>query len=317
MRRNGRGSIGLLAVLGVTVGALAGCSSTQAQGSPGATTTGASPAATDTASPTGSPATASHSPSTPATASNSPSTSATATSGSPSPSVSAGGATTATTGTTTATTGTTTATTGAGAEGKPANLTNGSSGPQVLAVQQRLAALGYWIGTPDGRYGGVTAQAVTALQKAAGLSRDGVLGPKTRGALDRSVRPSARSKAGHVLEVDKKRQLLLVVDDGRISRILNASTGSGQYYDRPGGGVGHAVTPAGRYRVGRAVNGWDDGPLGSLYRPRYFNGGIAVHGYPSVPSYPASHGCVRVSLPAMDMIWKESLLPKGAAVWVY
>ena len=187
----------------------------------------------------------------------------------------------------------------------------------MLAVQQRLVALGYWIGTPDGRYGDVTAQAVTALQKAAGLGRDGVLGPRTRAALDTGVRPAARSTSGHVIEIDKKRQLLLLVDGGTVTRVLNASTGSGLYYDRPGGGVGHAVTPSGKFTTFRSVNAWDTSPLGHLYRPRYFNGGIAVHGYPSVPPGPASHGCVRVSLPAMDMLWAQGLMPIKGTVWVY
>jgi lipoprotein-anchoring transpeptidase ErfK/SrfK len=187
----------------------------------------------------------------------------------------------------------------------------------VLALQQRLADLGYWIGTPDSRYGEQTAQAVTALQKVAGLSRDGVVGPRTRAALEQGPRPSSRSTSGHVIEVDLKRQVLLVVDGGRVSRILNTSTGSGAYYTAPDGHRAHATTPPGRYSVIRGVDGWDTSPLGHLYRPRYFNGGIAVHGYPSVPPFPASHGCVRVSLGAMDMIWGEKLMPGKGAVWVY
>jgi lipoprotein-anchoring transpeptidase ErfK/SrfK len=67
----------------------------------------------------------------------------------------------------------------------------------------------------------------------------------------------------------------------------------------------------------RAVNGNDKGPLGVLYRPRYFNGGIAVHGYTSVPSYPASHGCVRVSNAAMDWIWANQIMAIGSPVWVH
>ena len=53
-----------------------------------------------------------------------------------------------------------------------------------------------------------------------------------------------------------------------------------------------------------------------MYRPRYFNGGIAVHGYGSVPPYPASHGCVRVSLAAMDWIWSSPWLKPGDVVLV-
>jgi len=293
----GRRAVGVLFALGVTAGALASCSSGSPPGAPVAsvptvTATGddsPSGSPTPTASPTGSP------------------------SGS-SAGASAGSSSTA--GTPAGSSGSTTpapASSGAG----DGMLRLGASGPDVLALQHRLADLGYWLGAADGKYGDLTVQAVTALQKAAGLDRDGVLGPRTKEALDQGLRPSAHSTAGHVVEIDKKRQLLLVVDGGRVSRVLNASTGSGAWYAAPDGHVGHAVTPAGHYAVFRSVDAWDASPLGHLYRPRYFTGGIAVHGYPSVPSVPASHGCVRVSLPAMDMIWAEGLLPRSGAVWVY
>lgn len=196
-------------------------------------------------------------------------------------------------------------------------LRPGASGPEVVALQRRLVELGYWTGRPDGAYGDLTAQAVIALQKVAGISRDGVVGPKTRAAMDRGVRPQARSTGGRLIEVDLDRQVLLAVDAGQVRFAVNISTGSGRWYTRPNGGRAHAVTPPGRYVVYRSVDGWDTSPLGHLYRPRYFNGGIAVHGYPSVPAFPASHGCVRVSLPAMDMLWKDDVMPRGEQVWVY
>jgi N-acetylmuramoyl-L-alanine amidase len=196
-----------------------------------------------------------------------------------------------------------------------ATLRTGSKGKAVLAAQKRLAELGYWLGTPDGVYGPATAHAVTALQKVAGLSRDGVLGPKTAKALAAGTKPKARSKRGDGIEVDLARQVLLVVHHGHVRLIFDTSTGSGQYYTS-GGVRKHAVTPKGTFKVFRAVNGWDPGPLGRLYRPRYFNGGIAVHGYPSVPSSPASHGCVRVTLDAMDYLWSSKLLPIGRTVIV-
>jgi lipoprotein-anchoring transpeptidase ErfK/SrfK len=43
--------------------------------------------------------------------------------------------------------------------------------------------------------------------------------------------------------------------------------------------------------------------------------GYAIHGSTSVPSYPASHGCVRVTLPAMNRLW--SSLRIGMPVHVY
>jgi lipoprotein-anchoring transpeptidase ErfK/SrfK len=68
----------------------------------------------------------------------------------------------------------------------------------------------------------------------------------------------------------------------------------------------------------RQVNGPDHGPLGTLWRPKYFTWqGHAIHGYTSVPPYPASHGCVRVSNTAMNWLWDSNTLPLGTTVWVY
>ena len=63
--------------------------------------------------------------------------------------------------------------------------------------------------------------------------------------------------------------------------------------------------------------GWWPGDLGEIYRPKYFSGGAAVHGSNSIPDYPASHGCVRVSVPAMDWVWDINLMPKSTPVWVH
>jgi len=194
-------------------------------------------------------------------------------------------------------------------------LRPGSKGRAVLAAQRRLAVLGYYVGKAAGVYGSATLHAVIALQKVAGLARDGVLGPKTAAAMSKGVRPRARIRTGDVVEVDLAHQVLLVAHNGKVRLIFDVSTGSGAYYSSQGS-THHAVTPKGRYHVYYTVNGWDPGPLGKLYRPRYFNGGIAVHGYPSVPTTPASHGCVRVTIGVMDYIWAHKLLPMGRTVLV-
>jgi len=134
--------------------------------------------------------------------------------------------------------------------------------------------------------------------------------------VDAGTRPRNRSAKGHVVEINKTTQTLLVVDSGVVKGIYNTSTGSGLRYLQ--GGTWHvAVTPSGTFRVFRRVNGWRSGPLGKLYRPQYFNAGIAVHGYQSVPSTPASHGCARVSLPAMDNLWGATGMQVGTPVLVY
>ncbi len=195
-------------------------------------------------------------------------------------------------------------------------LQPGDKGPAVLALQKRLAALGFWLSAADGSFGQTTEQAVLAFQKAAGLGRDGVAGPLTMKALDAGVSVKAHSTQGHVIEIDKTRQLLLIVNDGRVDDIFNTSTGSNQPYQQ-GGATYIATTPSGQFSIFRVVDGDDPGPLGDLWRPRYFNGGIAIHGAPSIPAYPASHGCARLSNPAIDWIWSSNQAPIGTPVWVY
>lgn len=195
-------------------------------------------------------------------------------------------------------------------------LRQGESGPEIVALQQRLAELGYWNGTADGEFGQLTTQAVYALQKAAGIGRDGTVGPKTRKAVDQGVRPKAKSRDGHRVEIDLNRQLLMIVDNGRVTKIFNTSTGSNEHYQHDGNTY-LASTPRGKFTVSRQIDGWRHAPLGELYRPKYFNGGIAVHGSYSIPPYPASHGCARLSIAAMDWLWKSGEVPVGTSVWVY
>lgn len=199
---------------------------------------------------------------------------------------------------------------------KPQKLRSGVKGARVVALQQRLTELGYWNGKADGTFGGQTQQAVYALQKAAGLSRDGVVGPKTQQALTKGVRPKARSTSGRVIEINLKRQLLMLVDDGTISQVFNTSTGSMEHYEQKGETY-LADTPSGKFRVSRQIDGWRHAPLGLLWRPKYFNGGIAVHGANSVPPYPASHGCARLSISAMNWLWNNDEIPIDTKVWVY
>ena len=199
---------------------------------------------------------------------------------------------------------------------KPQKLKVGVKGAEVTALQKRLTELGYWNGKADGSFGSLTQQAVYALQKAAGLGRDGVVGPKTQKALDQGVRPKAKSKSGHIVEINLKRQLLMLVDNGKITQIFNTATGSNQHYEFEG----HtylAVTPPGHFTVSRQIDGQRDGPLGPLWRPKYFNGGIAVHGAPNVPPYPASHGCARLTNSAINWIWDNNKIPLKTKVWVY
>jgi putative peptidoglycan binding protein/L,D-transpeptidase-like protein len=192
----------------------------------------------------------------------------------------------------------------------------GDHGHAVVTLQKRLTSLGYWLGPADGTFGDTTQQAVYALQKAAGLTRDGVVGPKTAAALARGARPHARTHHGHVIEIDLRSDLLMIVNNGKVADVLNTSTGGGYAY-ASGGGTAIAHTPTGTFEIERTVDGMDVSPLGELWRPRYFYGGYAIHGDGSVPPYPVSHGCARVSNSAIDWIWATNQAPIGTEVLIY
>ncbi|MFC7489635.1 MULTISPECIES: L,D-transpeptidase family protein [unclassified Knoellia] len=196
-------------------------------------------------------------------------------------------------------------------------LERGHTGADVLALQKRLAQLRYWVGTPDGTFGHLTQQAVWALQKVAGVSRTGKVAAVERSLLSRGVRTRPRSTSGNVLEVDLARQLLFVIGNGALVYVLNTSTGSGERY-YSGSSWKTARTPTGSYSIYyRWPNGWQNGSLGSMWRPTYWKGDFAIHGSQSIPPYPASHGCCRVSTAAQDMLWAQGRVAIGRRVWVY
>jgi peptidoglycan hydrolase-like protein with peptidoglycan-binding domain len=198
------------------------------------------------------------------------------------------------------------------ADGK---LELGEGGDAVAALQGRLVELGYWLGEADGNYGQLTRQAVMAFQKVEGLGRDGVAGPVTQERLAVAGRPAPRGGGG--LEIDLERQVIFVVDGGQVTWVLNTSTGNGEAYTTSTGGTARAATPPGEFTVRREVDGVREAPLGTLYRPKYFNGGIAIHGSGSIPAQPASHGCARVTNSAMDMLWSSGAAAMGTPVSVY
>jgi len=183
----------------------------------------------------------------------------------------------------------------------------GSRGAAVRELQKRLIALHYFdVATADGIFGPGTYHSVIAFQKVQRLARDGVVGPATWAKLARPHVPVPRHRmATASLEVNLARQVLYYIRGGVIKRILDASTG------RPG-----LPTPTGRFRIyWRYSNGWQPGPLGSMYRPNYFYRGYAVHGMTSVPAYPASHGCVRITVPSMDRMWSSMWVGMRIAIY--
>lgn len=184
-----------------------------------------------------------------------------------------------------------------------------------LEAEQKLMELGYWTGKIDGQWDTASRNALIAFQKVEGLKRTGQLTPANFAVLLAATRPLPRETGAAHLEVDLIRQVLFIVDDaGVVTRVLPVSTGSGKSFTSEGE-TRDAITAPGRYQVRSKVPGWKKSPLGRLYYPVYFMYGTAIHGYPSVPVKPASHGCVRIPMFAAQEIFKT--IPVGMPVIVY
>lgn len=200
-----------------------------------------------------------------------------------------------------------------------------ADGDDTRVIQERLVQLGFWLGDVDGLYGKLTRQAVMAFQKYTRLEASGEVDVPTAAALQAAeFRAVASADTGTLIEVDKATQLLFLIVDGATLWTFNTSTGSEIPYeaideDDPTKIYrGDSITPSGLWKIDRQrPDGWWDGDLGKIYRPKYFKGGVAVHGMTSIPNYPASHGCVRVSVAAMDFIWDLDTYNVGAIVWVH
>jgi PKD repeat protein len=181
-------------------------------------------------------------------------------------------------------------------------------GARSVAVSQlggQLRRLHY--AAPSGpAFDGRMLDAVYAFQKVHGLPRTGVVDARFWRALSspRAPMPRFAQPARHI-EVNKGLQVLYVVQGSRVALIVPISTA----------GVAGAFTPVGRFAVYRKVGGFDPSPLGTLYDPLYFTGGYAIHGNPSVPPYPASHGCVRIPMWVAPHLYRT--VPYGETVYVY
>lgn len=192
----------------------------------------------------------------------------------------------------------------------------GARGDAVRALEERLVQLRYDPGRVDGVYDSATMHAVMAFQKTHGLARTGRATPEVLDRLAGAQLPAELVPGGGStrVEIDLPRQILLLYKGGTLFRVVDVSTGSGKRYCVRGAGCARAVTPGGSFRVIRRISGWRRSKLGLLYNPLYFNGGIAIHGSPSVPAHPASHGCVRI--PMYVSYWFPREVPNGTPVYV-
>ena len=195
-------------------------------------------------------------------------------------------------------------------------LASGSKGLRTFRLQAALKALKFDPGPPDGAFGLKTEEAIWAYQALRGVPVDGSVNTLLEANILRDQPPAMlRPDLGPThTEVDLDKQVLLVFRDNALQLVTHVSSGSGRHYCNKGH-CGVAITPTGDYHFQRRIAGVRVAPLGVLYNPVYFNGGIAVHGEGSVPRYPASHGCVRI--PMFIGEYFPSLVNNGDAISVF
>jgi len=185
----------------------------------------------------------------------------------------------------------------------PRRVVPRSGRASIRALQRRLARLGYVVGE-RGRLDGRTARAVLAFRKVTGMNR-------TMNASVEVMRAIARGKGtfkvrfpqhGRHMEGDLSRQVIALIGaSGRVERIYHTSSGA-------------PATPTviGSFKVYLRTPGTN---AKGMLHSAYFIRGYATHGYPSVPVYPASHGCFRLPNPDARTVFNWMTI--GTPVDVY
>jgi hypothetical protein len=164
------------------------------------------------------------------------------------------------------------------------SLAPGDTGYSVKVLQLLLADIGYVPGR-YGYYDDRTARAVLAFRKLSGLAR---ITTASRTVLRRmsnggGVFAVRFPQHGHHVEADLTHQVMALIDGDEVERIYHISSGA-------------PATPTilGSYRV--YLKGPGTNAKGMVHSS-FFIRGYAIHGYHDVPTYNASHGCLRVPVP--------------------
>jgi len=184
-------------------------------------------------------------------------------------------------------------------------LAVGSKGLRVKGVLVQLRRLRICTPGTGTTYTRQVADAVVCFQKTYRVARDYIMNEADWRKLDRAtlVKPRYGSPARH-LEIDEGRQILMLVRDRAVIGVVPVSTGA----------TGN--TPEGAFRI-LAKNPVSATYDGTVPLPRFmtFYGEMGIHGYPVVPPYPASHGCVREPLWVCDWVYDRAFV--GERLYLY
>ena len=190
-----------------------------------------------------------------------------------------------------------------GSSGTPLpNLSSGSDSIYVKLLERRLRELNYKVPKPNQHFDHRTSDNVIAFNKVQGRSRVGYVTDSTWRALASPKRPQPKfSWPKYHIEVDQSKQVLYRVKNNKVITIMHVSTGASS-----------TPTRDGTFNFDSKLAGYS---RKRLYYPSFFDGARAIHGWPEVPTYNASHGCVRV--PMWQATWIFSKIEIGDLIRIY
>jgi hypothetical protein len=175
------------------------------------------------------------------------------------------------------------------------------SGREALLFNRLLQEAGYHMGDVSDQFDESTGLAVLAMRKVNDLPRTEDYDPRLFTMLLRGqgAFEPVHDQDGRYAEVDLSRQVMALIEDGKPTDVFHVSTGA-------------FGTPTGTYSFYEKSPGYNQK---GMYYSVYYSGNYATHGYYTVPTYPASHGCVRN--PEVYSVFIYDWISLGDPIYIY
>jgi hypothetical protein len=182
------------------------------------------------------------------------------------------------------------------------SLSYGECGRVVSGFKAAMRDMGY-IANGGDCFRGKTQRGVLAYRKVNGLSRNLHAGKSlVKAVFAGHGRYRVRHPGfGEHIEVPLSKQVLVFAKGDKPVAIYPISSG------KPS-----TPTVQGHFNFYSSQPGYNSH---GMYYSRYFYGGYAIHGYASVPNYPASHGCVRTFIADQPEIYEKIFI--GEDIFVF
>jgi L,D-transpeptidase catalytic domain len=181
-------------------------------------------------------------------------------------------------------------------------LHQGQCGDVVLGFKKAMRKMGY-IANSGRCFGAKTARGVLAYRKVSGMTRSyrAGAGLVKRAFSGKGEYHVVHAAAGEHLEAPLSKQVLVFAKGDKPFAVYPISSGKSS-----------TPTVTGHFTFIRQEPGYNSH---GMYYSFYFYGGYAVHGYESVPDYPASHGCIRTFIADQPEIYER--INFGESIFVF